>query len=427
MVEVMVENPGGGTGGGTAGLDLGVVAAAVGSVCVDGVDLGGVDVLVVACQRLRSAVAALESRLVRRHEELMNAAGCRPDAASHLAATLGVPPREAKTAVRVAETLAVAPGVEAALVADETTAGHAEVLSRVPVEHRVAAGSDPGLMQAARSECVDGFRRCVNDFVAARDGDVAGVDKARRQHQRRRAAVFTTGDDMVRVDALLAPDTGAVVTGAIDAISDELWRNNPDNTTAAQRNADALVEMARRATTGNPATGDQATGGQAMRARCRPEVIAVIDVRWLTGQIDQAATTGRLPRCDIPGIGELTPAAARRLACDAAIIPMVLGGDSQPLDVGRKRYRTTPAQRRALIVRDGGCVWPGCDRPPGWCEAHHLDEWLRNDGPTDLDNLALLCPRHHHDAHEGGQLLERPEGDSRSWQVRLGLPPPRAP
>jgi len=110
---------------------------------------------------------------------------------------------------------------------------------------------------------------------------------------------------------------------------------------------------------------------------------------------------------------------------EAAIIPMVMGGESQPLDVGRRRYRTTSARKRALVVRDRGCVWPGCDRPPGWCQAHHLNEWLRGDGPIDLDNLALLCARHHHDVHDGGRRLQRDE--SGTWQVHLDLPPPRTP
>lgn len=156
-------------------------------------------------------------------------------------------------------------------------------------------------------------------------------------------------------------------------------------------------------------------------------MVVTVDLAWLTGQVDAAADEGVLPRCEIPGVGELAPATARRLACEAAIIPMVMGGASQPLDVGRRRYRITRAQRLALVGRDGGCVWPGCDRPPGWCEAHHLDEWLRDDGPTDLANLVLLCSRHHHDVHEGGRVLERSDGEQGPWQVRLGLPPPRAP
>jgi hypothetical protein len=91
---------------------------------------------------------------------------------------------------------------------------------------------------------------------------------------------------------------------------------------------------------------------------------------------------------------------ARRLACDATIIPMVLGTASEVLDVGRAKRLVTPAQRRALIVRDGGCRWPGCDRPPEWTDAHHIIAWIFN-GKTDLWNLILLCRHHHINVHEG--------------------------
>jgi len=417
MVELMVRDPGNGSVGADAGLvdgpDLGVVAAIIGGACLDGVDLAGVDRLQTGCQGVRSAVAALEARLVRRHGDLMQAAGCRPDAAAHLTATLGVSSRQARAAVKVAETLAAVPAVEAALSTGDITCGHAEVLAaRLPVEHRVAARADDHLVEAAMNQPVDEFRRTVDNFVRVRERDLHGADHARRQHERRRAAVFTGDDGMVRVDALLPPETGAVVKGAIEHIADEMWRDDPTGATAVQRGADAFVELARRAQCGgNP-------GDSQDRSATRPEVIVTVDMAWLTGQIDDAITDGRLPACSIPGVGNLAPATARRLACDAAIIPMILGGASQPLDVGRRRYRITPAQRRALIVRDGGCVWPGCDRPPGWCQAHHLDERLRHDGPTDLDNLALLCSRHHHDVHEGGQILQQVGNQPGQWVVR---------
>ncbi len=99
--------------------------------------------------------------------------------------------------------------------------------------------------------------------------------------------------------------------------------------------------------------------------------------------------------------------AARRIACDAAILPMVLGGASQVLDVGRAQRLFTPAQRRALTERDRGCAWPGCDRPPGWTQAHHVVSWL-DGGPTDLDNGVLLCLFHHQQAHQS------------EWTIRLG-------
>jgi Domain of unknown function (DUF222)/HNH endonuclease len=110
-----------------------------------------------------------------------------------------------------------------------------------------------------------------------------------------------------------------------------------------------------------------------------------------------------------------------RLRTAAALLPPVLGGaPTQPLDVGRTTRVVQPAQRTALAVRDGGCVFPGCDRPLSWCEAHHLVHWL-DGGPTDLDNLVLVCRAHHRAVHEGGwRLQHQPDG-------RLTATPPHRP
>jgi hypothetical protein len=95
----------------------------------------------------------------------------------------------------------------------------------------------------------------------------------------------------------------------------------------------------------------------------------------------------------------LTAAEARRLACTAAIIPVVLGGDSEILDQGRSRRLFTPAQRRAMRLRDKVCRAEGCDHPATWCEAHHRDAWSAG-GATDLDDGVMLCPFHHHRTHD---------------------------
>ena len=109
----------------------------------------------------------------------------------------------------------------------------------------------------------------------------------------------------------------------------------------------------------------------------------------------------------------LTAAQARRLACTAKILPVVLGGHSLPLDLGRTRRLYNPAQRKALLIRDRTCRAEGCDIPGTWCEAHHLDPW-HTGGPTDLANGVLLCSHHHHQAHEPRWRLERlPNGDHR--------------
>ena len=93
------------------------------------------------------------------------------------------------------------------------------------------------------------------------------------------------------------------------------------------------------------------------------------------------------------------------------LLPPVLGGaPTQPLEVGRSSRVVPAAQRAALAVRDGGWVFPGCQRPLAWCEAHHLRHWLHG-GPTDLSNLALVCRAHHRAVHEGGwQLARAPDG-----------------
>jgi hypothetical protein len=98
----------------------------------------------------------------------------------------------------------------------------------------------------------------------------------------------------------------------------------------------------------------------------------------------------------------------RHLFCDAAFTAVIVDRVGVPLGLGRTARYATPAQRRALIVRDGGCVFPGCDAPASWCDAHHVDHW-EHDGRTDLDNLALLC-RHHHGVSRQPSMSSQPAG-----------------
>jgi len=111
--------------------------------------------------------------------------------------------------------------------------------------------------------------------------------------------------------------------------------------------------------------------------------------------------------------GRITAGEARRLACTANVVPVVLGGKSEILDVGRGKRLFTAAQRRALAVRDKRCRAEGCDMPADWSETHHLHPWSRG-GDTDLANAVLLCSHHHHRAHDDRYLHDRlPNGDLR--------------
>ena len=154
--------------------------------------------------------------------------------------------------------------------------------------------------------------------------------------------------------------------------------NGRDPRTAEQRMADALVQMA---------TLVQRTGDLPAHGGDRPTVVVTIGFAWL---LDQLRGHGRLRDTDTP----ISPAAARRLACDAGILPMILGSDGQPLDVGRAQRFFTKAQRHAIATRDRHCVHPGCDRPPTWCDYHHIKHWA-DGGTTDITNGVLLCTFHH--------------------------------
>ena len=100
---------------------------------------------------------------------------------------------------------------------------------------------------------------------------------------------------------------------------------------------------------------------------------------------------------------------ARRLACGAGILPVVLGGDSQPLDLGRERRLHTKAQRQALSLRHDSCATEGCERPFAWCEVHHPHTWSQG-GRTDLDNALPLCHFHHRRAHDDRFTMRRLAG-----------------
>ena len=98
--------------------------------------------------------------------------------------------------------------------------------------------------------------------------------------------------------------------------------------------------------------------------------------------------------------GPISAAEARRIACDAQIVPAVLGSGSEVLDIGRSQRLVPPPIRRAITLRDKGCAFPGCDRPPGWTDAHHVAHWLHL-GETAYGNCCLLCRHHHTLIHKG--------------------------
>jgi hypothetical protein len=140
-----------------------------------------------------------------------------------------------------------------------------------------------------------------------------------------------------------------------------------------------------------------------MQAGERAHVMVAVSLKDLKSGIGQAT---------LGDTGRISAAEARIHACDCMLIPAVLGGTSEPLDLGRQRRLVPPGIRRALYLRDRGCAFPGCHRPPRHCQGHHIRHWA-DGGPTELGNMVLTCAHHHRLLHRSG------------WQVRIapdGLP-----
>ena len=288
---------------------------------------------------------------------------------------------EASHAVSTARALDAMPTIAKRADAGEIPITHLRRLTaarrRHPSEFEL---HEPVFADAATYLDASELRRAIDHWAQQVAGD-ASVDSAKLV-ARRRLSINQTFEGMWHIDADLDPESGHTVATVLRAHADPGTIDPSDTRTHGQRMADALTAVSRFSL-------DHAELGSS--AGTKPHITVTVDIRQLTGEHD------RLPEIDGAPV---TAEAIRRLACDAGITRIVMDGESLPLDVGRSVRTVTPAIRRALDQRDGGCVWTGCDAPPAWCDAHHLEHWV-DGGPTSLANMALLCRRHHTTTHAG--------------------------
>ncbi len=207
--------------------------------------------------------------------------------------------------------------------------------------------------------------------------DEAGEKDEKAQHEGRRLHLSRTLNGTWAINGTLTDEAGSWLSAALERECNEIKTNEKATgvapSTPAQRRADALLALCKGA------------------AECAPP-----DVTIVVNAEDLAS-----------GLGS----AVKRLTCDAVVRRVVMNAAGHPLDLGRSERLISPAQRKALALRDRGCVFPGCDRPPDRCLGHHIVHWVEG-GPTDMHNLCLLCEAHHHAVHERGFGLTRgPDGD----------------
>ncbi len=341
--------------------------------------------------RIDGWVSVTKAALTRRVAEL-EAAGQAPPAADLLARSGHTSGRQAAKDQRRANTYGKAPAL-----------GKQRAAGRISDEHADALANAASRLDDAQQE--DLFAH--GDELAAH---AAASTPAQFAHHLRRLTDQLSSDDEAS-DRSERQEARATLSHGLNDSTGMGWIRaelHPDDYQRLKAKLDAEVAALRKQATFDGKRYDQLAASalvglvtsQQAAARPVPEVSVLIDIATLSSGT-HADTV-----CEYVDGAPLPVSTARRHACNANIIPVVLDGEGRPLDVGRAKRHATTAQRTALRSMYRTCAIDGCDTGFDRCELHHLAEWDRHRGPTDLSNLLPVCSYHHHRAHEGRWRLQ---------------------
>ncbi len=357
-------------------------------------DLVSVDVDVFAVSALPDFVAELDA--LRRSIEVaqakalsrLHSSGYTTRVVGHVTATwmsnrLSRPRIECAHRVKAATAMTSSfPVLGAAIETGEFTLEHLEAVLRLG-NPRVAAAlveAQEQLIAIAGNTTFTEFERHLRSLVNLLDQD--GPHDPNEERRRSKLSILRTPDGIL-INGELVGTLAATVVDALNAIADRKFRERLDRedtvVSRQQLLAEALVDLCRSRET--PAHGPVIE-----------MTVVVTDTEPGRGE-----TTGGVP---------VEGDSFDMCACDPILRVVTLNQEGEPLNVGRARRLATDTQRRATKIRDGGCVFPGCDMPVDWTELHHVQHW-RHGGTTDLDNLACLCRRHHGVVHSSGWSMTR--------------------
>jgi len=316
-------------------------------------------------------------------------AGCTT--AEWLAWRCGVMPRTAREHVRVARRLAELPRIRAAFGRGEISYAKVRALTRI-----AGLESEEELLELARELTAAQLDRAVRAYQRVTTDDAVALQDAAY------VGWYWDEDGSLVIRGRLAPEDGAVFLQALDAA--HAFIRERGSAEPRSTNAEALVAMVELALSGGARPGGE-----------MHQVVVHVDQDALAG----AAEGG----CELDEGPAIAPETARRLACDSAVV-QVHERVGKPLSVGRKTRSIPPGLHRALKRRDRGCRFPGCENYR-FVDAHHVRHWAEG-GETSLDNLVLLCRRHHRFVHEGGYSVDR-TGNQFRFRDPWGAPIPDAP
>lgn len=238
------------------------------------------------------------------------------------------------------------------------------------------------------------------------DLDAEGVaDREAALRERRYLRLVPQGDGMTRIFGLLDPESAALITDAFDRVTaprrggvrfvDPAEKQRAEAIEADERSTeqltvDAFVHMVRVA-------GE--TDGGAIFGRTAPAVRVHVSLESLQRGVGAAFAEGQGPALSIGTV--------HRMVCAGGVVPILFDDDGRSMNVGRTSRLFTSRQRIAISARDGGCLIDGCERPPSWTEAHHIDEWDEHHGETNVDDGVALCRHHHMWVHDCGARITR--------------------
>ncbi len=290
-----------------------------------------------------------------------------------------------KGRVRDGKTLRLLPTAVGPARSGTLSAEHVRSLSACVARHPTLAVEDEAVLVGQALELdARSYAITTRRWIENAD-DVSDLPGSRPEPQSELYFSKTIAD-LFELQGSFSPDDGAILEAAVQAGLDRLLRSARDGDPAlagksvAALRAMALVEMASQSMRREPSE-------HSVPDRYRVAVVVHIDGPTATRT---AATTTANEAAEPP-----------MSCCDATMFRVVLDADGEVLDVGRETSRWPRAIRRAVTIRDGGCVFPGCDRPPGHCDIHHCQPWHLG-GETKLDNGALLCRTHHTFLHKSG-------------------------
>jgi len=314
------------------------------------------------------------------------------DMADWLANTTKTSFGTAKGLVELGETAAAAPEVAAAVASGELSAASAVTLHDAVTN--APANADVGeLIDAVKGSKPTAARKAAERWKEINaPAPETEEEREDRRYQRRSVRSGAALDGMVTTTVTLPALQSRQFINAISFVAGAPGKG--DERTTEQRLADGLVMLC-----------DALAKGEVKGGRERPTVLLVFDIEAYVGESDTPARTAN---------GDRIPACVARLLAENAHLQRVTQAGSRILDLGTVVRLASDDQYRALLVRDGGCRWPGCEIPAAWCEADHLVPYPA--GPTSLDNLVLWCSHHHHEKHRPGVHVL---GDAHSLRIQL--------